>query len=124
MDVTQLELTKVCKECLAELPLGRFRVHRNYKKPKDLGRSSRCKTCVKARAERKQQERADRNGFLEQPRYYWDGYKARCCRCHGNLYHDGAEVVCSACGEIITTARQPVPLVLTRIRLLKAQASA
>lgn len=116
------EITKRCKECLQDLPLDRFRVHQNYCKPKDFGRSSRCKQCVRERAERKKLEWAMLNAALEQPRYHWDGYTARCNRCSGMLYFDGEDVKCRACGEQITTARQPVPLVLTRLRLLKEQA--
>jgi hypothetical protein len=109
--------TKTCKECLAELEITRFRVHQRYRDK----RSSRCKPCVKERAERKKLKRAMRDRQLEVPRYYWDGYMARCMACHGSLYYDGDEVACRACGEIVTTARQPVPLVLTRLRLLREQ---
>lgn len=109
--------TKICKECRLSLPIKRFRIHRKYKD----GRSSRCKLCVKERAERKKLRRAMQDSLLEVPRYYWDGYKARCKRCDGDLYYNGEDVMCRACGDQITTARQPVPLVLTRLKQLAQQ---
>lgn len=107
--------TKRCKECLLDLPVGRFRIHRKYRD----GRSSRCKPCVRLRAERKKLRRALQDRELERPRYYWDGYTARCLACGGRLYYDGEDVWCWDCKRLITTARQPVPLVLTRLRLLR-----
>jgi hypothetical protein len=107
--------TKRCKECLLDLPVGRFRIHQKYRD----GRSSRCKPCVRERAERKKLRRALQDRELERPRYYWDGYTARCLACNGGLYYDGEDVMCRWCGAQVTTARQPTPLVLTRLRLLR-----
>jgi hypothetical protein len=116
--------TKVCKECREALPLDAFRRHQNYRKPKDLGRSSRCKSCVKARAEKARAKHAAQDDALEAPRYYWDGYVPRCLRCQSKLYFDGQDVACRSCGEQITTARQPVPLVMTKLRLLQEASQA
>jgi hypothetical protein len=110
MDNNGVIRPKTCKDCEQPLPETRFRRHRNYKD----GRMSRCKACQKGRDNRNLAIRLEREAFLKEPRYYWDGHAPRCGTCKGPIYHQDGDAWCFDCGRMITTAHQKIAIFAPR----------